>query len=1367
MGIKISRSYFNSLSGKAAVEFAEIVAAGDSSVADKQMTLTYSANGSSSSASAMIGSGADGMLYAAFDAAVMPESAYVEISGHVDSQSVEFSSACVVAGAAEIVDGAVSYAYDSASSSCALGVDGYAGGLMLSAMDSVGVAPEPGDSAVVSAVISRRLCENYVVEGIKDGDDSWIYYLLTGEECGRRIVVPTSGIAPELAGSGCYLRTENGFSYGAYDSSNDPVEGKVYCKCVESGKVAYSSGVSASEYTDLAGSMFTGDKVLASGALDGSAVDFSDGAGEILSVEVTSDVLDAMTSRVRFAVHDNGFAAAVSAAGFLSGTAGGSDTVRFPAAGIASAIGETADDDKRFLDGNYSFGLAAFDAAGAMTLVKNVVEKEMVYYPDGFGAVKSDSIAKYTNQTDGMVSARFGEIAADSSYSRCFSPAVCAVAAISVRDNDIPVAYDDSAVVDPDPDEVGDDFSYASGIKYFSAENGVIRIPFGGSMLGDEQYDRVVISKMDAKNGESLAGTYLKKDKKSTGWDRVYVKKDGDYFIQARNNSNSPSDARYYWCVYEGSPDVGTPTMKAYSDKYNVENNPADALKQYWTGDQISISHGGESPEDAEITYEIAKSSQGENRTVKLRVFDKYRNYTDIVRVLMTIEQTGPAGISFVLTGPDGTLGYAGYRKTDRGMVPCEYIVAKITAESRLPMTWAIKESESHYLVSPPSGVEIDTNVETSYALKVRTNENGFFDSNNLSSIMLQLEVTDSAGNTGSAVARIAFMRQLNRTAHQQLLEEGSSYSHQLFRIAGTDAIPIPGATTIDGSYVRAWNEIWWPARHAPALNADGTVDENAAFAAAINHDGTAAGDYFKLNDDQTGLAVDEEGRFIQEFWNEDIQYDSMVNNAANGMPVVYWVIDNTGWPDIQLEFEYFDFDGGVATLPANVGAPASGDMLVVYDASDPEALQPDGMTIKNSSKLAQLFILKGSYRSTEDKKFVMTGSSVVGNLTEKGNGFITPIIDGVTRLCLIPYTDNGGNASGFKLKAGPRHSISYRNYDVDNGTGEFWVHVAPINSSEPWTSPMNIAAVYQYYATWANINPEKGEIVFEAPVPYPLLGTFTAMPALEIGEVETPPDVRPESYFSPHGKILEFAFSHDDFVDYLTPTVVVMTNGTEQNASTIYNPAQNSYSGKISTGYSLQKDTGVLVFNNEESVPFGRMLASYYHHTFYRLTSDGYGDLYFYGNATLVPSPSYTNWAYVDVKVVNEGTNTLNSGTLQFLARGYVSGQDVVDAVLDENRPWDIQEGSVGETVNRTGAKFNRNYESLKTGNDSKASLANAIKARSSQACTFGTLAPKDKVFIRIFWSIATNAEGTQFINVTRGRKLSSAEFSGVYFLF
>ena len=205
---------------------------------------------------------------------------------------------------------------------------------------------------------------------------------------------------------------------------------------------------------------------------------------------------------------------------------------------------------------------------------------------------------------------------------------------------------------------------------------------------------------------------------------------------------------------------------------------------------------------------------------------------------------------------------------------------------------------------------------------------------------------------------------------------------------------------------------------------------------------------------------------------------------------------------------------------------------------------------------------------------------------------------------------------------------------------------------------------------------------------------------------------------------------------------------------------------GRLSNGYMLDKDSGILTFLNNSTfeIPKGRLFANYMHHSFYRLTSDGYGDLYFYGSGILVPAAdttSYSDWTYVDLKIVNEGTNTLQDGTLQFLSRGYITKGSVVDTVLDNNRPWDVQEGSVAETVQRAGASYSRDYSNL-----SVANRVNAYNSTKSQSCVFGTLAPKATTYVRVFWCIANDENGTSWIDCTKGSKVFSSELSGRYYI-
>lgn len=298
---------------------------------------------------------------------------------------------------------------------------------------------------------------------------------------------------------------------------------------------------------------------------------------------------------------------------------------------------------------------------------------------------------------------------------------------------------------------------------------------------------------------------------------------------------------------------------------------------------------------------------------------------------------------------------------------------------------------------------------------------------------------------------------------------------------------------------------------------------------------------------------------------------------------------------------------------------------------------------------------------------------------------------------------------------------------------------------------------------TYATLNYEKGTVSFNERMNYPLLGTFTNY--LYLSKYG---NSKPYGYFSPNKNIYNFITSEDDLVDYSEPSFYIEPENSIITSSNYYDFSlnNNTQAGKLPSGYTFVKDTGIFTFANK--IPIGRLLSNYYYHTFYRLTSDGYGDLYFYGTGVLVPAPesaSTKDWTYVDVKIVNEGMNSLNQGVLQFLTRGYVTKGTIVDTVLDQNRPWDVQQGTTIETVQSVGAYYSTSKSGLD--NSYPATRAKAYDAKGKQTCNFGTLNAKGYTFLRIFWCISTNSDGTAWINCTRGAKCFSAELSGVYYIF
>ena len=172
-------------------------------------------------------------------------------------------------------------------------------------------------------------------------------------------------------------------------------------------------------------------------------------------------------------------------------------------------------------------------------------------------------------------------------------------------------------------------------------------------------------------------------------------------------------------------------------------------------------------------------------------------------------------------------------------------------------------------------------------------------------------------------------------------------------------------------------------------------------------------------------------------------------------------------------------------------------------------------------------------------------------------------------------------------------------------------------------------------------------------------------------------------------------------------------------------------------------------------------------------MTNDGYGDLYFYDNA-LVPSADYSttglkDWTYVDLMIYNEGSNSLSEGIMKFMSRGYIEGSgssQTVTQVVDENRPWDVQSGTIAETVNRTGASFSVSYNGL--AGKTRGAAVNAINDTSSGGVSLGsTMLPRSKAYIRLYWCLATSdSSNPSYVVTTRGKKLWSSELSGKYFV-
>lgn len=794
-----------------------------------------------------------------------------------------------------------------------------------------------------------------------------------------------------------------------------------------------------------------------------------------------------------------------------------------------------------------------------------------------------------------------------------------------------------------------------------------------------------------------------------------------------------------------------------------------------------------------------AEQENGQEHDIYFSLSDVDGNTTVPKKVTMKVYQIKPSKLSLVVTGSSGSQNYTGYYVKHGRMFPSELVSVAFSAESNLDMTYRVygdvKKEFSGDLVSRVSYkhiMKLDSHSASEYGKNPLLYPLGTGTKLGRTTMLVHLDVTDEAGNTDTLTRNIMWMPQLYRLRHLNLREPSSSdYSHKM----SSQNSSIPQRVIDTNNYTRSWNEIWYPETHGSPTSGDGSVNHDEALEFAKNPTSELLEKYdpLALLDSGEALAKDTDGRYLQDIgkWDRTKVYPAKENSRlVNNTYQKYWIIDNSGNPDLQLEFEIFDFSSSITKFPENLNARTSGDSLSVFDASDPDCVYSNPVVdeygrkhwvLKDSTKLSHLFTLKGSGFDKTNNKPAIIDSDIGDQLEDTGNGFTCPAILQCSRICIVPFTDYGteteSRASGFKLKAGKMRYKEYENYECIEETGEVWVHVRMNNS---WVVPSNLEMMYDYYESKIDIDSDSGVASFTSRQVYPVLGTFSNYLYLyKKDERDSNVSVAgyPHSYFSAQntGKneqslncIKTFATLQDDLQDYSSKAFYVSYIGTEPVKNQIYDPnvVTNDSSGKL-TAYSMDNDTGILTVNST-TPPRGRLFADYYYHTFYRLTSDGYGDLYFYGNGILVPASatsSYTDWTYVDLKIVNEGGNTLNDGMLTFLARGYITKGSVVDTVLDQNRPWDVQEGTTAETVNRTGAGYSTSFSNL----DAKypANRAKAFEVRANQTLSFGTIEPKQTIFVRVFWCIAQNAAGTAWIDCSRGNKCYSGELSGTYFIF
>lgn len=612
----------------------------------------------------------------------------------------------------------------------------------------------------------------------------------------------------------------------------------------------------------------------------------------------------------------------------------------------------------------------------------------------------------------------------------------------------------------------------------------------------------------------------------------------------------------------------------------------------------------------------------------------------------------------------------------------------------------------------------------------------------------------DEALNTSVLTKTIRLNTLIFKTDETLLRKQDSSYAHQILEVTNLGTTTIVNETrNLEDTFTRRWKEIFYPKTHDYPRGADGEIEESQAI--AMNQVSTSSYDAVQLSDGS--VFYDSEDRPVTIDWTKDDtkNYENLESSYLGNLR--YWIIDNTGYGDIDIEFEHFYMSANSFGPPFNNISPYSGDHIVIYDAQAAGAVQetigPTGersYTLLDSSKLSELYAYTGKGNQVIE---LSSGFSV--NADTNG-GFSVPTIRGTTRIAIILYSDASETASGFKIKSGPKHNLVFRNWDVDERKGEVWLHKYPNGQSYHGTVRM----VYDYYDTDVSVDVDNGMVTFAQDPSGVVTADYTY-------------------YLNDADKISEdyqriFIASNDDFIDYLEPSIYARPSGQLINKAANYEhgyPTEVSPSGKVAANFTVDKDRGVVeFFDGTDSfgdefayVPQSRISIDYFYHTYKRLANDGFGNLIF-RDETLVAdeTPLFPDYTWIDVKIVNEGDAILEDGKMKFLSRGFDTNNDgIIDQVLDANRPWDVQSGTAAETYDKTAMEVNNNYifDSFLT----KDGARNILSTWKNSAFGFD-LYPRTVCYGRVVWVLGGES-GNSYPSTSVGKKVFSAELSGRYY--
>ena len=907
---------------------------------------------------------------------------------------------------------------------------------------------------------------------------------------------------------------------------------------------------------------------------------------------------------------------------------------------------------------------------------------------------------------------------------------------------------------------------------------------------------------------------------------KTNVQQDVGNILFANGLSKFIKDPQYLYCNA-----VMTTEGRACKYRYSQKPFDADADDAIVKWLQIDDFSGASEVKDANIKIIFGSHESNDSiRQIYLQIADNQFNYSKVVMANMQIYTTPPQSLFLKIVGTNGNQNYTGVEinsvngqfglddavqiqfsaSTPNPQVQLYYsitgdiydqYITEITEGSNTSYTSAtlsdFRQYDANdnfkivYLKPLTQGINqaYTNNFYESYQsvqdgvakTKRRSIYQGCLNAHDYNDITITFK--DDAGNVSQITQRIYYNTVVFKAQHKNLRQASASYDLQLYKSVNNANTLINRTDNSQAKTYRKWNDIFYPSNHSYPTKINGQIDEDLALKISKdeNYD-VYRQQYDQVRIENNQIVKDTQGR-VESIWNPSKKYPTMVSSYDDlknqGTGFTYWIIDNTSYGDITLNFEYFYLDNVAYGPPYNqMLGKNTPDVLAVYDASAEGCVQQYNDEYGNIKyKLKDTTKLKRLQRYTGYGTKTM--SIDTGTVNASDQGAFTTESFGTERICLIFYSDcmNSNNAtdsvigSGFKLKAAKQIVQYWQNFDIDVNNGLIWTHLSAKASSDgktPGQAVTKAALTYDYYNTSVKIDYQNGAVIFDEK---PDNDVYASYIYYDYGKDDMPPS-------------RDFMTNADDLVDYADLNVYFVNKGVKPNKINNVNPApiypnkntgeQVSYSdGKLNNNYSVDKDRGIIQFNDASGkdsnynqftyVPRGRLFADYRYHTFLRLGNDGYSDFEFHDLILVADKTTkYPDYTWGDIKIVNQGDASLQAGQIKFLARGVVESNNTVTQVLDINRPWDVQMGSAQETYGKTGCVIKTHYtwDSYScTIDQAKAILGSSVVNRFN----VDEFKPRGVMYGRIV--ICLGGTNDSYPTTTAGRKVFSSEIAGKYY--